>query len=260
MEWETIAANVYPKWVMRSIKNDDLHAAWVDDRMLLFRGRSYTYRVTPAVEDQGHWMVGRMERQLRRSPRQKSSPVMLVSATVAVTVVLMLVVVAATSCAADRSGNPVESARGGAEGLLPELGQIAPDRQEQTSISEIARTYRLNPLAWDATYKGRKLEITGVVLSLDKVDEAALKALGVKAEFYGYVGLKEDDNKALRTPMIQLTPEGTVFCTFNKGNWEEFAQLRRGHIVSMVGVGQGQARGLGIALRDCSIVRIIGTY
>ena len=89
MEWETITPNVYPKWIVQSLRNDDLRAAWEGGRLLLFRGRSYTYRVSPEIISQGHWDIGRMERQLRRPPRQRRSPLMVVAATAAITAVLV---------------------------------------------------------------------------------------------------------------------------------------------------------------------------
>ena len=89
MEWETIPPHAYPQWVVRSLKNDDLRAAWEGGRLLLFSGKSYIYRVAPALVTQGHWDIGRMERQLRRQPRQKRSPLKVVAATAAITAVLV---------------------------------------------------------------------------------------------------------------------------------------------------------------------------
>ena len=89
MEWETIPPHVYPQWVVRSLKNDDLRAAWEGGRLLLFSGKSYIYRVTPEIVTQGHWEIGRMERQLRRRLRQRRSPMMVVAATAAITAVLV---------------------------------------------------------------------------------------------------------------------------------------------------------------------------
>ena len=89
MEWETIPPHVYPQWIVRSLKNDDLRAAWEGGRLLLFSGKSYIYRVTPEIVTQGHWEIGRMERQLRRRIRQRRSPMMVVAATAAITAVLV---------------------------------------------------------------------------------------------------------------------------------------------------------------------------
>ena len=66
MAWETLRGDKWPSWVIRAATNDRLHGAWEGNQRLIFYGRTFEYRVTPVVIDQGHWEVGRVERQLRR--------------------------------------------------------------------------------------------------------------------------------------------------------------------------------------------------
>ena len=42
-----------PGWV--NPDNDTLRSAWERERVLIYRGRTYEYRVTPRLIAQGHW-------------------------------------------------------------------------------------------------------------------------------------------------------------------------------------------------------------
>lgn len=146
-------------------------------------------------------------------------------------------------------GAPIAFLQDATNGLM-EPGERHPDPPLRVTLTEMARTYKRNVLAWDAEYKDRELEIVGVVLSVRKESQ-------FPDEFYGHVRLMDDDGTDIRYGGMG----DRFFCTFTKDDWEEFAQLRRGHIVRMVGVGEGHAPGLGsITLRNCSGVEITGQY
>ena len=66
VRWERLGVKDWPRWVLRSVTNDDLHKAWDDEAPLIRHGRTFEYRVWPLWEDQGHWSIDRIDRRLRR--------------------------------------------------------------------------------------------------------------------------------------------------------------------------------------------------
>ena len=69
MVWEVLEYRLWPRWVVRASTSDALHLAWEDDHRLIFNGNTFEYRVTPALRTQGHWEIGRIERQPRRQKK-----------------------------------------------------------------------------------------------------------------------------------------------------------------------------------------------
>ena len=65
--YEDVPAGNWPKWVVQALDNDTLRGAWEKNRLLILTGKRFVYRVTPAIETQGHWAIGRIERRRRRA-------------------------------------------------------------------------------------------------------------------------------------------------------------------------------------------------
>ena len=65
-KWERLDVKDWPLWVLRSVNNDALHAAWDAQAPLIRRGRTFEYQVWPLCEDQGHWAIDRIYRRLKQ--------------------------------------------------------------------------------------------------------------------------------------------------------------------------------------------------
>ena len=65
MPWENLASSDWPSWVVSALDNDTLRSAWEGKKLLTLRGRTFLYRVTPDIIDQGHWHIAKIERQAR---------------------------------------------------------------------------------------------------------------------------------------------------------------------------------------------------
>ena len=64
-KWEPLSYKLWPRWILRASPNDTLRATWEGKYRLIFHGKTFEYRVTPALVDQGHWEVGQIERRPR---------------------------------------------------------------------------------------------------------------------------------------------------------------------------------------------------
>ncbi len=65
--YEDVPPGRWPRWVVRALDNDTLRGAWEEKRLLILTGKRFVYRVTPAIETQGHWAIGRIERRRRNA-------------------------------------------------------------------------------------------------------------------------------------------------------------------------------------------------
>ena len=65
--YEDVPAGKWPQWVVKALDNDTLRGAWEEEQLLVLTGKRFVYRVTPAIETQGHWAIGRIERRRRRA-------------------------------------------------------------------------------------------------------------------------------------------------------------------------------------------------
>ena len=150
-------------------------------------------------------------------------------------------------------GSPLERVSGSAE-------TDGGTKVSRYTVAQLETAFGGNPVAWDTEYEGREIVIAGVVVSVGLVNAELLKQLGLKAGYYGHVGLTADDGKPLPSFSI-FGPSGDVFCTFKENRREEFADLRRGHIVEMTGTAIGHSEStLGPTLSDCANVTITGSY
>ena len=143
---------------------------------------------------------------------------------------------------------------------LPSFGAGSPGEDDivHMNVTEARRQYDRSVVAWEEEYEGKKVAISGVVASVGLVDAELLRRVGLKADYYGYVGLAADDGSPL--PSISfLLPAGELLCTFHKRDREEFAKLRRGHIVKVTGVSRPGSQGAP-TFRDCHDVQVTGTY
>lgn len=57
-----------PRWI--NPNSDTLHSAWDDNKVLIYRGRTYEYRVTPGAHGQGNYVIAKVERRKRRRRRR----------------------------------------------------------------------------------------------------------------------------------------------------------------------------------------------
>ena len=139
-------------------------------------------------------------------------------------------------------------------------GSQGKDAPEQVTVREVQSLYDRSVVAWEEEYAGKKVEIRGVVVSIGLVDPELLRREGLNADYSGYVGLVDDDGRRLPT-VSPLLPAGDLFCTFHARDQDEFAELRHGHIVKMIGVGKNySASQWGPTFRDCRDVQITGIY
>ena len=57
MTWETIPQPDWRSWILKTLPNNALRVAWETNRMLVRTGKTFRYRVTPRVVEQGHWDI-----------------------------------------------------------------------------------------------------------------------------------------------------------------------------------------------------------
>jgi hypothetical protein len=100
--------------------------------------------------------------------------------------------------------------------------------------TDLYQAYEANEVSADNTYKGKKLEITGKVISIQKnpidENEIIVKLNGLKDNEYEIMG---------------------VSCHFDGSNTNETAKLSKGEKITIIGLCDGSL--MGVKLKECSL-------
>ena len=118
-----------------------------------------------------------------------------------------------------------------------------PDHSFETyTVGEVVDTYEDNPFAGDQLFKGKVLNVTGVVVAI------------VQGYWPDGDDLIEINYMTLATKRSNRA-DPTLTCVPKKGDTGQFADVRRGQVVTVRGEGVGDVPLFGISLRHCTLVQ-----
>ena len=171
----------------------------------------------------------------------------------------------------DAIGSRIDPLKDSAAKITGRIGDAVGDATQedppvQTTINSLVRTHNSSPLAWDAEFKDKSVEFTGVTVGISKVsdlDRMLAKELGqdIPSDAYGVIQFadKAEYQRWRRNPGFLGFSGPTVACGLKEGDVDDFAPIRRGDEVTISGTARGVATPLlfgdkAIGLRDCAIV------